>query len=92
MNALAKANVEVNNALVKKIHFAPEVANFLEWHDFFKDPYNYYKATNWGKIARTQVFESFYILPLVAFVPEEDHYVLPLDGYFLKEDIVDSKF
>ena len=53
MNALAKANVEVNNALAKKIHFAPEVANFWEWHDFFEDPYNYYKASNWWKIAQT---------------------------------------
>ena len=36
-NALDKVNVEINNALVKKISFAHEVAKSLEISNFFKD-------------------------------------------------------
>ena len=35
-NAFVKANVEINNVLVKKISFAPEVLNSLEVFDFLR--------------------------------------------------------
>ena len=52
-NALVEANVEINNALVKTISFAHEVAKFVKISNFFKDLDRYDKTSDWWMITRT---------------------------------------
>ena len=71
-NALVKANVKINNILFKKISLAHEIAKSFEILNFFKDPGIHDKALDWWIITQTQFFKSFYVLPLVDFVPKKD--------------------
>ena len=72
-------NDEVNNASVSDALYALVEAKSLEVFDFFENPNDHDKASDWGLQPELNFLELF-IFPLLS-------YVIPLDEYIPKKSL-----